>query len=94
MKISNLKKLNIHEIWRLYQLISPQFKYNEKYSLIEFSERLMKDMNNQRFIECLNLMYYEISDNSPAHLATLFVWGMKETNFLSFMMFIERMKNA
>lgn len=81
-------------MWKLYRLIGTVSEIDWEDSMVANAERIMTKIDDKTFLKSLEIMYEDILDTSPIHLATLFVWGLQKVEFFSFIKFIKDFING
>ena len=89
-----MKKLNIHEMWKLYLLLKPALDTLEDASNpLDEAVALFEGSKPEDFLEVLSLLNDNISiDMSAEDVLTLFIDGLIANDFSEFVVFIEVLK--
>lgn len=79
-------------MWKLYNLLRSGIE-NKKYLLHEFVSILEK-ISEENFLDAMVVMYgKQIMRKSPEDLGILFIKGLRETNFFSFVELTNGLRN-
>lgn len=91
------KKLNLHQIHRLYLLLRSCLPHKEEAYLIDEVEKMVGMMEDgDTLFRAVELMYpkIELDTRNPLEILLLFVQGLKQNEFFEYADFINGMKSG
>lgn len=91
------KKLNLHQIHKLYLLLRDCLPEKDEVYLIDEIEVMVSRMRNGTILfRAIEIMYprLEIEANNPLEILSLFVKGLKQNEFFEYVGFINGIKRG
>lgn len=91
-KISNPRRLNLKEIWRVYRILGDKAFGDENY-LIDEVDNMLDHINDDALLGVLDISYGGVPKaKTPIDYLMLFIKSLKSNNLLSFAEFVRDMK--
>lgn len=95
MKKLNPKKLNIEEMWKMYQALEPAVNDKITGTLLDESRHIMDNIPPHEFIRSLYIMYQNrYKDKNPIEVSMMFMNGLLETKFFVFTEIIRKLSHG
>lgn len=91
------KKLNLHEIHKLYLLLRSCLPQKEELYLLDEVDKMVGMMESEEtLIQAIEIMYpkKKISRNNPIELLFLFTQGLRQNEFFEYAIFINGIKRG
>ena len=88
------KKLNIREVYQLYKLLEDGIPEKDEKYLMDEVLKILEGISTHAFKQGLRILYGDefYINKSPIKLATMFVDGIKENNFMSFVQIMKDLR--
>ena len=87
-----MRKLNLHEMWRLYLILQPYLPEKRNEFLVDEMEAVFGKMQWPDLKRSLEILYKKIPDDNPIVYLLMMIRGLKENNFFVFVDFIDKLK--
>lgn len=90
------KKLSLREMWKLYSSLRKGIGNKSQHLLIDEIFEIMDGIDKEDFLESILILYpkIELQKHNPIELATLFISGLKQTEFFVFSDLIKELSHG